>query len=78
MSTRPDMANAVCQLSHLMSAPPEHFDIILRHVFRYLNGTDGAKLTYKRDGDNMNDDQKSFQSGTPLTSSVPPKPVSPW
>ncbi|XRB19945.1 reverse transcriptase [Pseudoscourfieldia marina] len=53
MSTRPDMANAVCQLSHLMSAPPEHFDIILRHVFRYLNGTDGAKLTYKRDGDNV-------------------------
>ena len=47
------MANAVCQLSHLMSAPPEHFDIILRHVFRYLNGTDGAKLTYKRDGDNV-------------------------
>ena len=48
MSTRPDLANAVCQLSHLMAAPPTDFENHCKHVLRYLKGSQAQGLTYRK------------------------------
>ena len=44
--TRPDLANAVCQLSHVMTAPPESWNAVVKHVLRYLHRTGDAGICY--------------------------------
>ncbi len=45
-STRPDIAEAVQELSKFMSAPGTTHMAALKHVLRYLRGTIYQKLTY--------------------------------
>ena len=50
LSTRPDIAGAVQQLSRFGANPgPQHWEAA-KHVFRYLQQTKSLKLTFRRQG----------------------------
>ena len=45
-STRPDLSNAVCQLAHVMTAPPAEWSSVVKHVVKYLSGTENLGIRY--------------------------------
>ena len=45
-STRPDLSNAVCQLAHVMTAPPAEWNNVVKHVMKYLSGTENLGIRY--------------------------------
>ena len=50
MSCRVDLAQAVCTLSQKMSNPDFDDANLLRHTLRYLDNNRYLSLTYKREG----------------------------